>query len=123
LQKKQLNQKMMENIRLGKNKVAESSKENQENDSCVFIQKRMNGILARKNVERMRTEEMEFLGMARKKKTPEEERNDPILKMEETRLERKLVQENNWKRYQDAKVEMKEEIEYNEGTDIMEDML
>ena len=83
----------------------------------------MNGILARKNVERMRTDEMEFLGMARKKKTPEEEKNDPILKMEETRKERKLVQENNWKRYQDAKTEMKEEIEENEGTDIMEDML
>lgn len=83
----------------------------------------MNGILARKNVERLRTEEMEFLGMSRKKKTPEEERNDPVKKMEETRKERKLVQENNWKRYQDAKVEMKEEIEYNQGTDIMEDML
>ena len=123
LQKKQLNQKMMENIRLGKNKAAEQSKEMQENDSCVFIQKRMNGILARKNVENLRNEEMEFLGMSRKKKTAEEERADPVKKMEETRRERKLVQENNWKRYQDAKVEMKEEIEYNQGTDIMEDML
>ena len=34
---------------------------------------------------------MEFLGMQRKKKTPEEERNDPIKKMEQTRAERKLV--------------------------------
>lgn len=40
----------------------------------------MNGILARKNVERLRNEEMEFLGMSRKKKTPEEEKNDPIKK-------------------------------------------
>lgn len=32
----------------------------------------------------MRCEEMEFLGMARKKKTPEEEKNDPIKKMIET---------------------------------------
>ena len=56
---------------------------------------------------------MEFLGMMRKKKTPEEERNDPIKKMEETRKERKLVQENNWKRYQDAKVLLREEIEEN----------
>jgi hypothetical protein len=66
---------------------------------------------------------MEFLGMMRKKKTPEEERNDPIKKMEETRKERKLVQENNYKRYQDAKVQLREEIEENQGTDIMEDML
>lgn len=42
----------------------------------------MRGILARKFVERLRSEEMEFLGMQRKKKTPEEERNDPIQIME-----------------------------------------
>jgi hypothetical protein len=50
----------------------------------VFIQKRVLGILARKGVERMRTEEMEFLGMSRKRKTKEEIKNDPIKKMEET---------------------------------------
>jgi len=61
--------------------------------------------------------------MMRKKKTPEEERNDPVKKMEETRKERKLVQENNYKRYQDAKVLLREEIEDNQGVDIMEDML
>jgi hypothetical protein len=42
----------------------------------------MRGILARKHVENLRAEEMEFLGMQRKKKTPEEERNDPIKKEE-----------------------------------------
>jgi len=47
--------------------------------------------LARKHVENLRTEEMEFLGMMRKKKTEEEKRNTPITKMEETRKERKLV--------------------------------
>jgi len=41
----------------------------------------MRGILARKKVEEMRDEEMEFLGMKRKKKTPEEMINDPIKKM------------------------------------------
>jgi hypothetical protein len=34
---------------------------------------------------------MEFLGMSRRKKTDEEERNNPIKKMKETRLERKMV--------------------------------
>ncbi len=43
--------------------------------------------------------------------------------MEETRNERKLVQMNNFMRYSDAKVELKEEIEENQGVDIMEDML
>jgi hypothetical protein len=42
----------------------------------------MRGIIARKYVENLRIEEMEFLGMAKRKKTKEEERNDPIKKME-----------------------------------------
>ena len=80
---------MLRKLREGR--LPEPNKDNQENESCVFIQKRLRGILARKNVERLRTEEMEFLGMVRKKKTPEEERNDPIKKMEETRLVRKNI--------------------------------
>jgi hypothetical protein len=67
---------MLRLIREGK--VPQVNKDNQENDACLTIQQRMRGILARKFVERLRSEEMEFLGMQRKKKTPEEERNDPI---------------------------------------------
>jgi len=51
----------------------------------------MRGILARKYVERLRLEEMEFLGMVKKQKTPDEERNDPVKKMEQTRAERKNI--------------------------------
>ena len=71
----------------------------------------------------MRLDEMEFLGMARPRKTKEEIKNDPIKKMEETKKHRKLVQENNWKRYQDSMIEIKKEIEDNQGADMMEDML
>jgi len=63
-------------------KLKQESGENKEINASVLLQRRIRGILARKFVERLRTEEMEFLGMARKKKTPEEERNDPIKKME-----------------------------------------
>ena len=49
-----------------------------------MLQKRMQGILARKQVDKMRNDEMEFLGMKRKKKTPEELINDPIRKMTAT---------------------------------------
>lgn len=83
----------------------------------------MRGILARKYIEKLRIEEMEFLGMSRKKKTVEEERNDPIKKMEETRKDRKMKQEANWKKYQDAKGILKEEINENQGVDIQEQML
>jgi hypothetical protein len=44
----------------------------------------MRGILARKKVEEMRAEEMVFLGMARKPKTKEDLKNDPIEKMKRT---------------------------------------
>ena len=49
----------------------------------------MRGILARKYVDKLRVEEMEFLGMVRRKKTPEEELNDPIKKAAMTRALRK----------------------------------
>ena len=71
----------------------------------------------------MREEEMEFLGMKRKKKTPEEMLNDPIKKMNAAMAERKKIQEGYMKSYKNAKVQIKEEIDDNQGTDIMEKML
>lgn len=100
--------------------VPELTKDQQELSACQLIQQRMRGIIARKYIEKLRLEEMEFLGMARKKKTNEEERNDPIKKMEQTRKDRKLIQETNWKRYKDAQVLLKEEINENQGVDIQE---
>lgn len=61
--------------------------------------------------------------MQKKKKTAEEERNDPVKLMDRQRIERKSVQEGNWKSYLNAKSTIKDEIEANEGTDIMEGML
>jgi len=52
----------------------------------------MRGILARKYVEKLRQDEMEFLGMARRKKSPEEEINDAVKKEDKTRKERKNIQ-------------------------------
>ena len=104
-------------------KIQRETNENRENNASLFIQKRVRGILARKYVERVRQDEMEFLGMVRPKKTIEQQRNDPIKRMEETRLERKMVQEANWKKYIDTKETLKEEIMENEGVDLMEFML
>ena len=83
----------------------------------------MRGILARKQVEAMREEEMEFLGMKRKKKTPEEMLNDPIKKMKNSMAERKKIQEGYMKSYKNAKIQVKEEMDDNQGTDLMETML
>jgi len=43
---------MMKKIRAGQ--ATEPNQENKENEACVFLQKRMRGILARKFVERLR---------------------------------------------------------------------
>jgi len=67
--------------KLREGKIKEENKDQRETDASVLLQRRMRGILARKTVESMREEEMEFLGMKRKKKTPEEMLNDPIKKM------------------------------------------
>lgn len=48
---------------------------------------------------------------------------DPIEAQEETRKKRKLVQQANMKNYEDAKEQIIEELEENEGATIMEDML
>ena len=61
----------------------------------------------------MREEEMEFLGMKRKKKTPEELMHDPIKKMQQSMSERKKIQEGYMKAYKNAKVQVKEEIDDN----------
>lgn len=66
---------------------------------------------------------MEFLGMKRKKKTPEELINDPIRKMTATQAERKKIQQGNMKSYGHNKELVKQEIDENQGTDIMEKML
>lgn len=51
----------------------------------------------------MRQEEMVFLGMARKPKTKEEMKNDPIERMKRTEAERKLVQKNFMDEFEQAK--------------------
>lgn len=73
--------KLRRDIKEGKAPVDSQNNENKDNEASIFIQRRVRGILARKYVERMREEEMEFLGMCRKKKTSEELVRDPSNKM------------------------------------------
>ena len=109
--------------KLREGKMQEQSKDMKEIESCVIIQKRMRGIIARKEVDVLRNDEMEFLGMSRKKPTPDEALNSPIKKSDQNMLERKKVQEANMKAYDDAKDLIKGEIDDNQGVDILEKML
>ena len=89
IKQKKIEAEMKRKIREGL--IKEQTKESTENEASVFIQKRLRGILARKRVDEMRQDEMVFLGMARKQKTKEEMKNDPIERMKKTQDERKLV--------------------------------
>lgn len=84
----------------------------------------MRGILARKYVDGLRNEEMEFLGMSRKRVQNDDPAFvDPVEQAKKTEAERKRVQATNWTNYNDAKDRLKDEMEMNEGTTIMEDMI
>ena len=77
--------------RMHNGKMAAPSKEEQADQAAEIVQNRIRGILARKEIEDMRQEEMIFLGMVRKPKTEEEKAEDPIKKAEETRRQRKEI--------------------------------
>ena len=48
--------------------------------------------------------------MTTRKKTAEEERNDPIKKMQQQMDERKNIQEGNWRTYLTQKDQLKEDF-------------
>ena len=94
------------------------------NEAIIRIQRRMRGILARKYVDSLRNDEMEFLGMSRKRPNLDDPNyRDPIELAKKTEAERKRVQATNFANYNDAKTMLQEEMEENEGSTMMEDMI
>lgn len=88
------------------------------------MQRRIRGILARKEVEAKRQEEMIFLGMQRKPKTEAElKEDDPIREMNEQKIHRKQMQEDHMIVFDNAKQELEDAIEEIEGNDIIDNML
>lgn len=60
-------------------KLPEANSQEKEQIAAEFVQRRIRGILARKQVEQMRAEEMMFLGMKRSTKTAAQlVKDDPI---------------------------------------------
>lgn len=117
----QIDAYMLNQRKLGK--MAAKDPEIEKQEACVYLQRRMRGILARQFVEKVRCEEMEFLGMIRRKPIMTNNWVDPIEAQVETRRKRKMVQEANMRNYEDAKEQIIEELDENEGSTIMEDML
>lgn len=109
--------------RLNKGKLVAPTKQENEELAAESIQCLIRGILARKVIEGMRDEEMIFLGMARKPKTEEEKKNDPMKEAQETQDSRKNVQKDHKQTFDKNKKEIKNEIADIEGQDIQDNML
>lgn len=71
--------------------LKKDDEDEKENKACTYVQRRIRGILARKLVYQMRTEEMEFLGMTRKVTTYDDPLDDPLRRLQETQENRKRV--------------------------------
>lgn len=112
---------LMEKRRLGL--IPNVDPEQQELDSTIFVQRRMQGILARKYVEGLRNEEMEFLGMSRKKPLLVEGEKDPLEKQITTTFDRKNKQKTHFADYSDAKDTLMEDMDANEGLIMKEEMI
>ena len=104
-------------------KMQAASRQEQEEMSGELIQCQIRGILARKTIEKMRQEEMIFLGMQRKPKTEEEKKNDPIKGAVDTHITRKHIQGGHWDDFQEQKKALADEIKEVEGSDIQDSML
>ena len=74
--------------RLYNGKMSAPTQSQAEEQSAELIQCQIRGILDRKKIEKMRQDEMIFLGMQRKPKTEEEKLKDPIKQAEKTRSDR-----------------------------------
>lgn len=101
--------------------MVEKNTQQKDNEYAVILQKRLRGILDRKKVEAMRQEELIFLGMARPK-TRDQSRGTSIAQMKNRQRNRKLVQEENAKQFENDKEEIKDLIKDNEGPDIIANM-
>lgn len=104
-------------------KMHAPNRQEAEEQSAEIIQCQIRGILDRKKIEKMRQEEMIFLGMQRKPKTEEEKEKDPIKAAERTEIVRKGEQQNNWVEFIEKKKDLKQEISATDGPDIQDSML
>eukprot|EP00743_Colponemidia_sp_Colp-15_P001010 GILK01001116.1.p1 GENE.GILK01001116.1~~GILK01001116.1.p1 ORF type:complete len:850 (-),score=212.62 GILK01001116.1:85-2634(-) len=92
---------------------------NEREFAATMIQKRWRGFTAKEIVNRLRNEELIFLGMA----APPPKAVDPLKEAENIRLLRKKYQQDNEKEYQQALIDLKDVVRTEEGPDMRERML
>eukprot|EP00756_Hemistasia_phaeocysticola_P034298 Hpha_TRINITY_DN16514_c1_g6::TRINITY_DN16514_c1_g6_i1::g.134025::m.134025 len=95
--------------------------ESDGDDSARQIQKHFKGYLARKQVAKMRQQEMEFLGMWEAKELTDK-LAEQKLKLEDTLNKRKQTQEQRQQTLESERQQMRELIKDQEGGQMMEEL-
>ena len=109
--------------RMHNGKMLAPTKQENEEHAAEVTQCLIRGILARKTIEKMRAEEMIFLGMERKPKTEDEKKNDPLDEANKQEFLRKNIQTDHMATFEEKKKDLKNEIMEIEGSDIQDSML
>jgi hypothetical protein len=100
--------------------MPKQSRMREEAESCVLLQKRMRGILARRKTDAVRAEEMAFLGFSR---PTDLGGDDPFVKAKENAEKRKLTQKLNQALYEEAQLYLTQEIDDLTGLTKVEETL
>jgi len=99
-----------------------ASEEEKEKRATILAQKRLKGVIARSKTDKMRQEELYFLGMAERPKTLEEEKKSSAVRVKEIEAMRKKRQKEVYEEYKNYIGEAKEMIKLNEEFDIRDKM-
>eukprot|EP00826_Nyctotherus_ovalis_P053990 TRINITY_DN704_c0_g2_i7.p1 TRINITY_DN704_c0_g2~~TRINITY_DN704_c0_g2_i7.p1 ORF type:complete len:828 (-),score=357.22 TRINITY_DN704_c0_g2_i7:684-3167(-) len=99
-----------------------SSVTEKDNKATLLIQKRLKGLIARAKIEKMRQEELQFLGMMEKTMTKEEKLNATPLKIKAIEDKRKKEQEDAYADFKNAITRIKDAKKLNEEFDIRDKM-
>ena len=110
---------LMKRIKEGLEMANDEEKEQKAN---LLIQKRLKGLIARRQIDQMRQNEMRFLGMLDSPKTEEEEKNSTAAKVKAIEEKRKKDQEDAYADFKNAILKMKDIIKLNEEFDIRDKM-
>jgi ATP-dependent 26S proteasome regulatory subunit len=111
---------MKKRIKEGLEMASDTEKDNR---ATLLVQKRLKGLIARAKVNKMRQEELYFLGMAERPKTLEELKNSTSEKVKDIEASRKRRQEEIYKDYKNSITKIKDEIKANEEFDMRDQML
>lgn len=111
---------------MAQNKIAPPSKQEQEGDASLIVQSLIRGILARAEIQKMRYNEMIFLGIDRanqpvkKKDSIWDDYDDPLAFMQQTKETRRQERVEVAHLFEKERLKLEEEILQVEKDDIWE---